>query len=179
MRERRQLRLLTVTDARPLFDLILRNRSVIEEMEPHRSSGWWTLEGQIDRLRIATEQSREGRRQMFGLYDEGVLSGYLSLDNIVRGAWQNCTLGYLVDRKKGGRGIGSWAVRKAVAVALGSCGLHRVQAAVIPTNVASARVLEKNGFRLEGRAQRYLQIGGIWTDHDIYAITAEEWSAPS
>jgi ribosomal-protein-alanine N-acetyltransferase len=55
--------------------------------------------------------------------------------------------------------------------------LHRVQPAVIPRNVASIRVVQKAGFRLEGRAERYLQIGGVWEDHDIFAMTAEEWRA--
>jgi ribosomal-protein-alanine N-acetyltransferase len=50
-----------------------------------------------------------------------------------------------------------------------------VQAAVIPHNTASIRVLEKTGFREEGLARRYLQIAGIWQDHKLYAVTAEEW----
>ena len=29
---------------------------------------------------------------------------------------------------------------------------------------------------LEGRAARYLRIAGVWEDHDIYAMTAEEWT---
>ena len=46
---------------------------------------------------------------------------------------------------------------------------------VIPRNTASLRVIERNGFRHEGRAERYLQINGVWEDHDIFALTAEEW----
>ncbi len=38
-------------------------------------------------------------------------------------------------------------------------------------------MVQKAGFRLEGRAERYLQIGGVWEDHDIFAMTAEEWRA--
>ena len=37
-------------------------------------------------------------------------------------------------------------------------------------------VLEKNGFRPEGLAMRYLQIDGRWEDHLIHAITRDEWS---
>ena len=53
-------------------------------------------------------------------------------------------------------------------------GLHRVQAAVMPRNAASIRVLEKNGFRREGLAPRYLRINGEWEDHLIFARTAED-----
>jgi len=46
----------------------------------------------------------------------------------------------------------------------------------MPRNAASIRVVEKNGYRFEGLAQRYLQINGVWEDHNIYALTAEEWA---
>jgi ribosomal-protein-alanine N-acetyltransferase len=53
-------------------------------------------------------------------------------------------------------------------------GLHRLQAAVMPKNHASLRVLSRNGFREEGTALRYLQIAGIWEDHKILAKTVED-----
>ena len=52
-----------------------------------------------------------------------------------------------------------------------------MQPAVIPRNAASLRVVERNGFRREGLAARYLRINGVWEDHDIFALTAEEWRA--
>lgn len=97
----------------------------------------------------------------------------------MRGAWDNATLGYFVDGERNGRGYATQAVRQVVGFAFSNAGLHRVQAAVMPTNVASARVLQKNGFRCEGRSPRYLRIAGAWEDHDVYAVTAEEWPPPS
>jgi len=55
-------------------------------------------------------------------------------------------------------------------------GLHRVQAAVVPRNAASARVLEKAGFHEEGLARRYLLINGAWEDHVLFALLAEDWA---
>jgi ribosomal-protein-alanine N-acetyltransferase len=52
-----------------------------------------------------------------------------------------------------------------------------VQPAIIPRNTASTRVAQKVGFRHEGRALRYLKINGVWEDHDIYALTSEDWQA--
>ena len=46
---------------------------------------------------------------------------------------------------------------------------------MIPRNHGSIRVLEKAGFREEGLALRYLQIAGVWEDHKLFAVTAEEW----
>jgi [ribosomal protein S5]-alanine N-acetyltransferase len=47
--------------------------------------------------------------------------------------------------------------------------LHRVEAACIPTNDASIRLLEKCGFGREGYAREYLCINGIWQDHLLFA----------
>jgi ribosomal-protein-alanine N-acetyltransferase len=47
--------------------------------------------------------------------------------------------------------------------------LHRLEAACIPTNTASIRLLEKSGFEREGYARQYLCINGIWQDHLLYA----------
>jgi ribosomal-protein-alanine N-acetyltransferase len=48
----------------------------------------------------------------------------------------------------------------------------------MPRNARSIRVLEKVGFRFEGISLRYLQINGVWEDHNMYAVTVEEWSSP-
>jgi ribosomal-protein-alanine N-acetyltransferase len=53
--------------------------------------------------------------------------------------------------------------------------LHRLEAAIVPRNVASRRVAEKLGLREEGTAVRFLQIQGVYEDHVRYAITEEEW----
>ncbi len=66
------------------------------------------------------------------------------------------------------------AVRAATGFALSAAGLHRVQAAVMPRNAASQRVLDKAGYRREGLAARYLCIAGTWEDHLIYATTTED-----
>jgi [ribosomal protein S5]-alanine N-acetyltransferase len=57
--------------------------------------------------------------------------------------------------------------------AFGDLDLHRVQAAVMPRNVGSIRVLEKNRFREEGYAVDYLCINGVWEDHRIFARTRD------
>jgi ribosomal-protein-alanine N-acetyltransferase len=67
------------------------------------------------------------------------------------------------------------AVRAATTFAFAFARLHRVQAAVMPSNRASQRVLEKAGFRREGLAERYLCIAGAWQDHFVFAVTADEW----
>jgi ribosomal-protein-alanine N-acetyltransferase len=61
------------------------------------------------------------------------------------------------------------AVRAFLPFAFGALRLHRVEAACIPSNTASARLLERCGFIREGRAREYLCINGAWQDHLLYA----------
>ena len=56
----------------------------------------------------------------------------------------------------------------------GSLGLHRVEAACLPHNAASRRLLEKIGFREEGCGRGYLRIAGQWQDHMLYGLLADD-----
>jgi ribosomal-protein-alanine N-acetyltransferase len=60
-------------------------------------------------------------------------------------------------------------VKALVPAAFDLLRLHRIEAACIPTNIASVKLLEKTGFRREGYARQYLCINGIWQDHLLYA----------
>ncbi len=51
------------------------------------------------------------------------------------------------------------------------------EAARLPHNDASRRLLAKSGFREEGYARAYLCIDGSWQDHVLYALLREEWGA--
>jgi [ribosomal protein S5]-alanine N-acetyltransferase len=108
--------------------------------------------------------------------DSERIVGRVALGAILRGAFQNAYLGYWVDQELQGRGLMTEAVRATTAFALSAAGLHRVQAAVMPNNGASLRVLEKAGYRREGFAERYLCIAGRWEDHVLFATTAEDWA---
>jgi len=105
--------------------------------------------------------------------------GRVALGGILRGAFQNAYLGYWIDVDHQNQGLMTEAVRAATTFAFGSGALHRIQAAVMPNNAPSQRVLEKVGYRREGVALRYLCIAGSWQDHVLFAVTADEWLACS
>jgi ribosomal-protein-alanine N-acetyltransferase len=135
--------------------------------------------------RAVLRYRREWKRgQAFVLFvsrldDDRRIVGRIALGGILRGAFQNAYLGYWIDARHQGQGLMTEAVRAATTFAFGAAALHRVQAAVMPSNKASLRVLEKAGYRREGSAARYLCIAGAWEDHVLFAVTAEEWSAGS
>jgi ribosomal-protein-alanine N-acetyltransferase len=105
----------------------------------------------------------------------GALVGRVAFTGVMRRAFQSTYLGYWIDGRCQRRGLMTEAVRGAIGFAFHGLGLHRVQAAVMPRNVGSKRVLGKIGFRKEGESERYLQIAGRWEDHEIFAMTQEEW----
>ena len=67
------------------------------------------------------------------------------------------------------------ALRVLLPTLFGELHLHRVEAACIPGNAASARVLEKCGFVREGMARRYLCINGAWQDHYLYGLLEDDF----
>jgi ribosomal-protein-alanine N-acetyltransferase len=153
----------------------VRDRAFLDAWEPIRADTFFTLE--VQRRGLAR------LRQAEDLFDFGIflragdeLVGRLQLTGISRAPFENAHLGYFVSERHNGRGYATEAVHQAVDAAFHELALHRVQAAVIPRNGASIRVLEKVGFREEGLALRYLQIGGVWEDHKLYAVTAEDWA---
>lgn len=108
--------------------------------------------------------------------DDRRIVGRIALGGVLLGAFRNAYLGYWIDSEHQGRGLMTEAVRATTAFAFETVGLHRVQAAVMPSNVASQRVLAKIGYRQEGLAARYLCIAGNWEDHLLFAVTREEWA---
>ena len=165
-------------DATTQLRLRLANRGHTGPWDPIRDESFYTEAGQRLELDLDQRSWAAGNAYAFAVLDTDErdrLIGRVALSNVVRGPWQNATLGYWIDEAAGGRGHATRAVCLAVRFAFEHAGLHRVQPAIIPRNVRSVRVAEKAGFRLEGRALRYLKINGVWEDHDVYALTVEDW----
>ena len=102
--------------------------------------------------------------------DDGELIGSININSIIRGALQSGSLGYWVSRSHNGRGIATAAVAETIALAFGDLGLHRLQAETQLPNVASQRVLARNGFTPYGVAPQYLKLNGAWRDCVLYYL---------
>jgi [ribosomal protein S5]-alanine N-acetyltransferase len=103
-----------------------------------------------------------------------LLLGGLTLSNVRRGVSQTASMGYWTGAPHTGHGYMTEAVRAMVPFAFEQLRLHRLEAACLPHNAASMRVLEKSGFRREGYAEKYLKIDGRWQDHVLYGLTEDD-----
>lgn len=106
--------------------------------------------------------------------DDGLIGG-VTLSNVRRGVTQSAMLGYWLGEPFVGKGYMSAAVRAVLAHSFEPLRLHRVEAAVQPANLRSVAVLRRAGFAEEGLARRYLKINGLWQDHLLFAILADDW----
>lgn len=124
------------------------------------------------RLRRYTEDARSDLAYAFFVFrhPDDALVGGLTLANIRRGVAQAGNLGYWMGAPFARHGYMTQAVRALIPFAFGALRLHRLEAACIPTNLASNRLLQRCGFVREGLARRYLCINGVWEDHLLYAL---------
>lgn len=123
------------------------------------------------RLRRYAEDQRSDAAYAFLIFrtSDGAMVGGLTLANIRRGVAQAGSIGYWIGKKFARQGLMTAAVRVLIPLAFDSLRLHRLEAACIPNNMASVRLLEKTGFRREGYAREYLCINGVWSDHLLFA----------
>lgn len=124
------------------------------------------------RLAIYGREMEAGNAWPFFIFADSdqALVGAITLSNVRRGVAETGTLGYWIGRPFAGRGHGTEAVRAMIGYAFDDLNLHRVEAACVPDNLASRRVLEKAGFSLEGQAHAYLKINGAWADHLLFGV---------
>jgi ribosomal-protein-alanine N-acetyltransferase len=101
--------------------------------------------------------------------------GMANLSQIFRGNLQGAYLGFWASAEFAGQGYMREGLKLVLRYAFKKLHLHRLEANVQPANELSKALIKRCGFRYEGFSPRYLKVGGIWRDHERWAIHAEEW----
>lgn len=171
------IRLIRQKDAQVLEDLLMENRSWLEQWEA-TYPGFIRPAVQSFRLKPVIASLLKAFKLRTGVpfvvtYDDRVV-GQVNVSSIVGGSVSSAQIGYWVAEDFAGRGIIPAAVALAVDHCLTELRLHRVEICIRPENTASLRVVEKLGFRYEGMRRNYIHIDNRWCDHECFALTAEE-----
>lgn len=174
------LRLPQMRDYAAWYNLRRSSHDFLKPFEPRWTEADLSRRVFAMRVKRARQEAEQGTDYTFFVFlDDGAetLVGGITLSNIRRRAAQFVSLGYWMGAPYAGRGLMTEAVGVALGFVFGTLDLHRVHAAFLPHNIASRRVLEKNGFVEEGFAERYLQIDGRWEDHVLMGLTRERWDS--
>lgn len=162
-----EIRRLQVDDAAAIADAYARNRDYLAPWEPLRRPEFFTEPAQRADAEAKRTAAAHGQQDPWVIWHHDQVVGRLNLTNIVRGPFQNASLGYWVHHQHIGRGLATAAVRFTVRRAT-DLGLHRLEAGTLPHNEPSQVVLRRCGFTEYGRAPQYLLIAGTWQDHVLY-----------
>jgi ribosomal-protein-alanine N-acetyltransferase len=102
-------------------------------------------------------------------HDE-ILIGGVGLSNVRRGVSESASLGYWIGKSFARQRYMTAALPLVVEFGFERLGLHRIEAACLPSNVPSRALLAGAGFQQEGYAREFLCIAGRWQDHLLFAI---------
>ena len=168
------LRLPRLSDFRAWSELRAQSASFLQPWEPTWPAEDLTRVAFRARLNAYARELEAGEAFPFFMFrrDDATLIGGVRLFHIRRGVAQSAVLGYWIGQPFARRGYMLDGVRAAVGFAFGEMGLHRLEAACMPENAASASVLLKSGFQEEGYAPAYLKINGEWRDHRLFGMVA-------
>lgn len=170
------LRLPRNSDYRQWSDLRHHSRDFLQPWEPSWPEDDLTRAAYRRRLAVYTREIELGGAYPFFIFrpDDEALVGGVTLSNIRRGVAETATLGYWIGQPFVRRGYATAAVRAVCGFGFGRLGLHRIEAACLPSNDGSRGVLKNCGFEQEGLARAYLKINGTWRDHLLFGLISSE-----
>ena len=118
---------------------------------------------------VAGNEGKEGVWRAI-VVDEQIV-GSISVESLADENYAVGAIGYMILTPFWSRGIGTEAVRQMCGIAFRELALERIVGEVFPENLASARVLEKNGFRLEETKVGAIVKGGKAMDVRAYVLS--------
>jgi ribosomal-protein-alanine N-acetyltransferase len=153
-----------------------RSRAFLEPWEPVWADDDLSRRAFRQRVKRVQEESEADESYGFLVFRSGddTLLGGITLGLVRRGVAQACTMGYWVGEPFAGQGYMTRAVRAVTGFAFSEIRLRRIEAACLPRNERSRRLLERVGFQREGYARQYICIAGRWEDHLLYALLASD-----
>jgi len=158
------IRTLRPSDAPLLLSFERANRDWFEANIDARPADFYSEAGVAAHISDYLQQMLAGRLHPCLLVDgDGSILGRCNLKGI-EGTGGRAEVGYRIARDACGRGLAGTALRHLMGLAYGQWRLAGLDAHVTIANAASARVLERAGFRLAGPSPAQAQVAGSLLD---------------
>lgn len=155
---------------------LLDNKNFLEPWSPIVDESYYENTNLIKVIQADIKSNSEKFSVKLAIFNkvENKLIGTIALSNIVYGPFLSCFLGYKLHKDYIKMGYMSEALNKVIEIAFKELNLHRIEANIIPKNVASQNLVKKFGFQNEGLSKKYLKINGIWEDHYHFVLLNSE-----
>ena len=168
-----ELRLLHVTNAEEMFNLINTNRPYLKEWLP------WvdytnTVEDSRQFIESTLMQFCHNNGFQAGIFYENKLVGMIGLHPI---NWANraTAIGYWLAESHQGKGIMTKACDTVLQYAFEFLQLNRLEIRAAAENVKSQAIPKRLGFIYEGRARQSEWLYDHYVDHEVFCMLREDY----
>ena len=165
------LEMLSEENSLDVYSFEKENREYFERNLPPRPANYFDLEGFKEITReLLTEQTNRDVYMHLIRDSQGALVGRINL-SVLENDQKTAELGYRIGENYTNLGYASEAVRLVIDKAFNNYGLNRIIAGTATDNLASKRVLLKNGFTFSKIIENDLQIHNEWVHTAVFEIT--------
>ncbi len=171
---------LDASHVKVVLAFLKKNKSFFRVFQPTLNKDYYTELYQQKLLQSDVDGWNNKTKYSFYLFhhldhERSQILGTVTLSNVVRGPLQSCFVGYKVDQQFQSKGIATEGIAHVIQFAFKRLKLHRIEANIMPDNLASIKVIEKLGFKKEGFSEQYLKINGKWEDHLRFALINKDF----
>ena len=166
-----RLELLSEENSTDVYSFEKENREYFERNLPPRPGNYFDPEGFKEITReLLTEQTNRDVYMHLIRDSRGVMVGRINL-SVLENDQKTAELGYRIGENYTNLGYASEAVKLVLDKAFHTYGLNKIVAGTATDNLASKRVLLKNGFTFSKIIENDLQIHNEWVHTAVFEIT--------
>ncbi|MBD3259728.1 GNAT family N-acetyltransferase [Candidatus Woesearchaeota archaeon] len=159
------IRKLRISDAADLRECI-NDKEIVRRLDDEDIKYPFTL---ADAKKYIKKSLKDKDSHEFAVLCDGEFAGTVVLENPAVGK-KTYELGYVVCKKHQGKGVASKAVKLMIDYGFKKMKINKIWAGVLSNNPASMKVLEKCGFRPEGRLKKHTYKNNRYYDDVIYGL---------
>ena len=155
---------------------MLLNDSVDSTYDDHLVGYPCSADEAINWIMFMVDKEFEGGGMYRAVMVDGIVKGLVSVAFTEGNHWVDGSLGIMMMPETCGKGVATQAVKLMVDEVFSKIPLERLSSVVYEPNIASIRVLEKNGFELEGRKANAVKSKGIVYNTLLYGLLRNKWN---